>query len=134
MLIATNFNPFGDSPAGDGPVPSVDPADFRSIWAMQNGVPAHPPGQQIAISADSYKSACSQGADVGAVYTRVSQLHLLQMLGMLAPWIHDGLLDDAAFKVAATFPMKRMQVGIVYNELPFDVQEFMKQIEKQIAG
>ena len=51
------------------------------------------------------------------------------MLGMLAPWMHDGVPTDAVFKVAARFDLKRMQVGTVYNELPFDVQEFFRQVE-----
>jgi hypothetical protein len=31
-------------------------------------------------------------------------------------------------QIAATFPMKRMGVGVVHEGLPFDVEEFLKQI------
>jgi hypothetical protein len=44
-------------------------------------------------------------------------------------WLRDGDLDEAVFEVAATFPMKKMDVGDVNPGLPFDLQEFLRQIE-----
>src|SRR5271154_4843777 len=130
-----NFDLFGDGAEGEtGPVPSVDVADLKSIWAMQNGLQTSVPGKSISIGAESYKRACSAGADVRSLFTRVSQLRVLQMLRMLAPWTHGEVLDDAVFKVAATFPMTRMQTGIVYGGLPFDLQEFLNQVAKQVEG
>jgi len=41
---------------------------------------------------------------------------------------HDGEFDDAVFQVAATFPMEKMRTGVVREGLPFDVDEFVKQI------
>jgi hypothetical protein len=36
--VATKFDIFGDgAELEDGPVPAVDPADLRSVWAMQKG-------------------------------------------------------------------------------------------------
>ncbi len=49
-------------------------------------------------------------------------------LEILMPWTHDGELDDAVFQVAAKFPMTNMEVGVVHDGLPFDVEEFLKQI------
>jgi|HubBroStandDraft_6_1064221.scaffolds.fasta_scaffold1062327_2 hypothetical protein len=130
-----NFDLFGDGAEGEtGPVPSVDAADLKSVWAMQNEMQARMPGKQFSIGAESYKRACGAGADVRSLFTRVSQLHVLQMLGMLAPWTYGEVVDDAVFKVAATFPMTRMQPGIVYDELPFDLQEFLSQVAKQVEG
>jgi len=43
-------------------------------------------------------------------------------------WTHDGELDDAVFQIAATFPMEKMRTGVVREGLPFDVEEFVKQI------
>jgi hypothetical protein len=83
------------------------------------------------ISADSYKQACGQGADIRAVYERVSHLSILQEVGVLAPWLHDGVPDDAVFDVAATIPISRLQIGVVYQKPPFDVGEFIKQVEKR---
>jgi hypothetical protein len=54
---------------------------------------------------------------------------MMKMLpDMLAPWTHDGEFDDAVLQVASVFPMKKMQVGVVRQGPPFDLQEFMKQI------
>jgi hypothetical protein len=130
-----NFDLFGDGAEGEtGPVPSVDVADLKSVWTMQHRIQAGVPGKPISISAESYKRACGAGADVRSLFTRVSQLRVLQMLGMLAPWTHGEVVDDAVFKVAATFPMTRMQPGIVYDGPPFDLQEFLNKVAKQVEG
>lgn len=116
------FNPLGDNP--EGPIPPVDPADLRSVWEMQRELQAHSPGGGgVILDVEMYKSACSPGADVGSVWFRTS------LIGMLRPWIREGAVDDAVFKVAATFPMNGMAVGVPRQGLPFDVQEFLRQIE-----
>ena len=43
--------------------------------------------------------------------------------GLLSPWLRDGQLESV-FQVAATFPMKRLQVGVVHESLPFNIPEF----------
>jgi hypothetical protein len=117
-----------------GDVAAVDPADLRAICAFMRDVKA---STNTAISSSIYENVCSPGADVMAVWYRASMLGLLEMLPQvspqmfpespLTPWLHNGELDDAVFQVAATFPMKRMGVGVVHG-LPFDVEEFLKQI------
>jgi len=130
--MATSLDHFWGSPDQDsGSVPPVEPADLRSVWTMQNDIQALRPGEQIGISADSYKRACGPEADVRAVYERVSLLWLLRESEILATWVHDGVPDDAVFDVAATIPMSRMQRGVVYKEPPFDIDEFIKQVEKR---
>ena len=101
---------------------------------MQNELQATLPGKQISIGAEFYRRACGTGADVRSVFIRVSQLRVLQMLGMLAPWTHGEVIDEAVFKTAATLPMTRMQLGIVYDKFPFDLQEFLNQVAKQVEG
>jgi hypothetical protein len=131
-MATTSLDHFwgSDSPSG-GSVPPVDPADIRSVWTMQSEIQARNPGQQIGISADAYQRACGPGADIRAVFERVSLLGLLQIAGMLSPLLGNGVPDDAVFDVAATIPMSRMQRGVVYNKPPFDVDEFIKQVEKR---
>lgn len=130
-----NFDLFGDGAEGEtGPVLSVDVADLKSVWAMQNEMQASMPNKPIIIGAEFYKRACGAGADVRSVFTRISQLRMLQMLGMLAPWTHGEVVDDAVFKVAATIPMTKMKTVIVYDKLPFDLQEFLNQVAKQVEG
>ena len=68
-----NFDLFGDGAEGEtGPVPSVDAADLKSVWAMQNELQATLPGKQISIGAEFYRRACGTGADVRSVFIRVS--------------------------------------------------------------
>jgi hypothetical protein len=98
---------------------------------MQKECQASSPNQGLAISADLYKRACQPGADVRAVFERVSQIGLLQMAEVLTPWLQDGVPNDAVFDVIATIQMNRMQVGTVYNKMPFDVDEFLKQVEQR---
>jgi hypothetical protein len=47
--------------------------------------------------------------------------------------LHDGELADSVLKIAATIPMKRLVPGAVHEGMPFDVQEFMKQVEQTAA-
>jgi hypothetical protein len=131
--MATNpmDNFWGSTNQDSGSVPPVEPADLRSVWTMQREIQALNPGQQIGISADVYKRACGPEADVRAVYVRVSQLWMMQEVGMLAPWLRDGVLDDAVFQVAATIQMSRMQIGVVYKKPPFDPEKFIKQVEER---
>jgi hypothetical protein len=99
---------------------------------MQRDAQAKAPNQQMALSIQLYERACSAGADIQAVWHRAAMLQLLAgPIGLLSRWLRDGELDDAVIRVAATFPMKRMSVGAVYQGLPLDVQEFIKEVEKQ---
>jgi len=111
-------------------VAAVNPDDLRNVWAMMRGVQARAGGQQCAIDGRMYENVCSPGADVMAVWYRASMLGLLQRWpeSPLTAWTHDGELDDTVFRVAATFPMKRMGVGVVHDGPPFDVQELLNQI------
>src|ERR1700719_906877 len=116
-----------------GDVAAVDPADLKAVCGFMRNMKVRA-GQHTAISSSLYESVCSPGADVDAVWYRASMLGLLEMLPQmfpespLTPWTHNGLLDDAVFQVAATFPMKNMEVGVVHDGPPFDVEEFLKQI------
>ena len=51
--------------------------------------------------------------------------------GLFSRWVHNGEFEDAVLKVAAKFPMKKLNVGIVHQGLPFDVEEFVKQIAEE---
>jgi hypothetical protein len=135
--MATNpiDNFWGGDNQDSGFVPPVDPADIRSVWTMQGEIQARNPGQQIGISADAYQRACRPEANVRAVFERVSLLGLLQIAGKLSPsWLRDGVPDDAVFQVAPKIPISRMQRGVVYHKWPFDVDEFIKQVEERIQS
>ncbi len=110
-------------------VAAVNPNDLRNVWIMMRDLEARA-SQSGSISSGPYERVCSPGANVLAVWYRASILGVLQMLpgNLLTPWSHEGELDDAVFQIAATFPMKKLPVGLTKNELPFDVQELVKQI------
>src|SRR6266404_3437080 len=112
-------------------VTAVSPDDLRNVWTMMRDLEARTQaGQTGSLSSRLYEVACSPGANVLAVWYRASILGVLQMLpgNPLTPWSHGGELDDAVFQIAATFPMKKLPVGLVKNGLPLDVQELVKQI------
>ena len=124
--------------AENGPVPAVDPADLKSIWAMQDEVQARVPGQQVVIGMDHWKGACRPGADLWAVFFRISMLRMLQVLsksgGLISPWLHDGKPDDAVFKVVATIPMIGLKLGTPREGYPFDAEELLRLIQKESEG
>jgi len=112
-------------------VAAVNPNDLRKVWTMMRDLEARAlAGQGASISSVLVESACGPGANVLAVWYRASILRVLETLpgNPLTSWSHEGELDDAVFQIAATFPMKKVPVGLVKNELPFDVQELVKQI------
>jgi hypothetical protein len=120
-------------------VPPVDPADVKNVWLMQEDVlAAYPPQpeQQPTLSISLYERACSPGANVYAVFLRVSILRVLQMLngrhGVSLPRLHDGVPDDAVFRATAAIPMSNPPRGsTTRGEFPFDLEELGRQIEKE---
>jgi hypothetical protein len=134
--VATNLDILGDGTGSEnGPVPAVDPADLRRVWAVQNDLQALAPEEQFEMGFDLYKRACSPGADVRAVFARVSALRKLKLMsasgGLISAWLHHGEPDDAVFRVVATFSMIRMQPGVRGEGLPLDVEGLVRQIRKE---
>jgi hypothetical protein len=112
-----------------GMVPAVNPADLKNVWRIVNLFQAvSPSGQSGSIGSKMFERACSDGADIEAIWFRATVLQLMPV--MLSPWTHNGELEDEVFQVAASFPMKKIEVGIVQEGPPFDVQEFLKQVEQ----
>jgi hypothetical protein len=114
----------------EGGVPTVNPADLKKVWQVSADFEASNPGQCGAIGNAVYESVCSPGADVVSVWYRAGMLWALKQVqpDPLAQWTHDGQLDDVVFEVASAFPMEKMRAGVVHNALPFDVEEFVKQV------
>jgi hypothetical protein len=124
--MATGFAKlFGDSPESEF-VPPVESADMRAVWTMQKNYLALF-SEGIMIHADEYKKACRPGADVRAVVERTSMLGLLQTAAVLK--LEDEV-DDAVFQALATIPMKRLEVGVVHEGPPFDIQELLRQVNQ----
>ena len=136
LEVSLGFDPryFGEG-SGNNMVAAVAPSDLKSVWAMQDEMQARSPGQQVAISIDSWKNACSSEADVETVFLRVSMLRMLEMLsgsgGLISPWLHGGKPDDAVFNVVATIPMAGMQIGKPFQGFPFDAEELIRLIKEE---
>src|SRR5262249_57816315 len=117
---------------------AVDPADMKSICGMgrESLAAAQAAGSTggHAIGMSVYESVCSPGANVTAAWYRVSMLNLCEQMGLLPGYKRDGEFADAVFQVAAAFPMKRMEMDVTYQGPPFDVEEFVKQVERASAG
>ena len=129
MNVASFFEPTSDS--GGGFVPEVDPVDLELVFQLCGGSNLTPESKRAATGVSVFERACSPGADVRAVCYRAAMLELMCGIGLLLPWSHNGVLDKAVIRVAAIFPMEKMQVGVVREDLPLNVQEFIKQIEAE---
>jgi hypothetical protein len=107
-------------------VPTVKPADLKSLWRIVNLCRAVSPSG--SLGSRTLEEACSAGADIEAIYFRATMLSM--MPGMLASWTRNGELDDAVFKIAAAFPMHKIKASVVQQGPPFDVQELLEAIEQ----
>jgi hypothetical protein len=125
--------PFQDILKG-GPLPPVDAKDLKLTWEFYRDVGKH----AGAIDFRVLEEVCSPGANVFAVWGRVSMLSMLSMLvqngQLLDPWRHGEVLDDVVFRVSATFPMEGMKRGVVYSGWPFDVDGFLQRLRQESGG
>jgi len=105
-------------------LPAVDPADIKILWKEH----ADNPG--CAIGADLLARLCSPGADIHAISHRYAMLGQLPA-NLLADKMHDDQLDEVVFRVAATIPLERREIGVEYDGLPFDADEFVKRVRDE---
>lgn len=115
----------------EGDVPKVSVDDLRNVWKLFSDVQARHPGEQMILGNDVYNSVCGPGADITAVWFRASMLWMLKEMlpEQVASWMRDGRFEDVVYEIAAAFPMQRLQTGIVREGPPFDVEEFVRQVE-----
>jgi hypothetical protein len=133
---------WGSSVLEDGFVATVEPSDMTAILRMGREWPmgrerhmAQAVGSTgPAIATSIFRSVCSPGADVTAIWYRVAMLGMCDQEGLLSAHKHDGEFSDAVFQVAASFPMKRMEANVTSQGPPFDTEEFLKQVERAGAA
>jgi hypothetical protein len=116
---------FRVSNEGD-PIPPVDPEDLKRRWSTR----------KQRLTCEAARTGQSQEAD------RVAVSHRFRMVSMLAedfnhgqllaPWKHGEDLDDAVFRLAATFPMRplRQHVYMVPGDsmAGFDPNAFVEKL------
>ena len=122
---------FGGNPGE--PVPTVDVADLKSVWAIYHDIESRHPEGKTGVDSALIERACSAGADTHAVIYRLWMLGFLEMLpgNVLGKWKEQERLDDAVFRIIARLPMKWMEMGIPRSELPFDVQSFLEELRQE---
>ena len=80
-------------------------------------VPNRAPDQYFSVGIDYFRRVCSPGANVGAVWYRLSILemlrHVSEATGTSLPWPREGKPGDAVFKALATVPMTGLPQGVV---------------------
>ncbi len=111
------------------PVPVVDPADMKAVWAYQQETTARYPQGGVFTGMEVLQHICSPSADARAVSYRSMMLGLLEM--MLETAWPGGRPSEAAFKVASRMDLRWMGVGVPQKGLPFDVERFLTEIHAE---
>jgi hypothetical protein len=114
------------------PVPTVDVADFKSVWAIYQDIESRHPRGTVGVDSSVIEHACSPGADIRAVTYRCGMLQILEMLRgeLLATWKQSGQFQEAVFTVAVRIPMNWIGEGVSHG-LPFDVDTFFEEVRKE---
>jgi hypothetical protein len=112
------------------PVPVVDVADIKAMWAHFRVLEAQHP-RAVAVEAGLLNQLCSPGADIRAVSYRCQMLGLLEMM-LRAAWT-GGKLSVNAFKVAARIDWRWMAVGVPQNGFLFNLEEFLEEVLRDAA-
>jgi len=113
-------------------VPAVDSGDLKKVWLLLQESRGVAIGEESAIGLGSIERICNSGVNVRAVWYRASLLLLpSERSGLLSRWTSEGTPIDAVFKVAAVFPVEKLQLGVVHSGMPFDVTAFLQAIEKE---
>jgi hypothetical protein len=85
------------------PIPPVDPEDLKRRWNTR----------KQRLTCEAARAAQSQEADRVAVGHRFRMISMLAEAfnygQLLAPWKHGDELDDAVFRLAASFPMRPLR-------------------------
>ena len=104
------------------PVPIVDVADLKAVWAYGRELKAQCPGG-FAAKLGVWKRVCSPGADIRAVTHRCQRLGLWEML-LWTAWT-GGDFSENAFKVAARMDLHWMAPGVTEQ---LGVDEFLAEV------
>jgi hypothetical protein len=128
MTDAGAWTPNFKTYAEGEPIPPVDPEELRRRWNIKR-----------PCSAQDLQEAWSHEADSSAVSSRYGVL-LRTMTDyshgqLLAPWQHGEQLDDAVFRIAATFPLRELKPKSYMipgdEHFGFDPNAFVQQLVEE---
>jgi hypothetical protein len=101
---------FGSLESGK-PLSPVNADDLKRVWYLIEQVAIDRPARGeaqggVGIAARLIAQQCEAGADVIAVFFRVTLLQQLFQSGLLDKWREGNEPRDPVFQVGATFPME----------------------------
>jgi len=120
------------------PIPPVDSEDIRRTWEYDRT--HNPVGTKGWDWLLNRQAVCSPGADVWDVAHRHRMIETLITYKLLTPWHHGEELNDAVFRIAATFPLREFHPHDYMipgdEHFGFDPNAFVQQLEAEtgIAG
>lgn len=118
------------------PVPAVNAADLKSVWALCQDLES--PLHRGIVAVDSIiEHACSPGADIHPVIYRCRMPQILETFrgDLLSQWKQTGQFQDGVFRVAAGIPMYLMGEGL-FQSMPldaFDVDAFFEEVRRGVC-
>ena len=117
-----------------GLVPDVDPSELERVFYVFGGATSSPREKAIGFDVAQLEAQLGPEADPLPLWYRSAMLGMLFGpfgSGQLSHWLHDGKVDPVVFRVAASFPIEKMQIGQIRDRLPLDVDEFFKSVEAE---
>jgi hypothetical protein len=123
--------------------PSVSAEHLKLAWQLRRDFHAQNPGEPVCFALGTLRGLLPDGVDVCAVDYRAGLLNKLhyvlanyaEKLGHENPisrlnrFRHQQDFDDCVIRVMARIPVEWMQMGYIYSGWPFDVDEFVHQVE-----
>ena len=111
----------------------VNPEDIKRMWEFER--PRNRTGSDGWKWLQDLKAALSPGVDFTAVSSRCGMIRTLIVYKLLAPWQHGEELDDAVFRVAATFPLRELKYESYMvagdERFGFDPNAFVQRLVKE---
>jgi len=105
-----SFRAFLNAAEQGADIPAVDERDLKSLHELCVERAKRYCGKDGVVTMESMVRACGPKANLPAVWLRHSQLRALYRHGLLGEWQHGTALDDAVFHLAATIPMKGVEL------------------------
>jgi hypothetical protein len=108
--LLESFRDFIKAAEEGATIPPVDEHNLKSLHELCVQRAKRYCGKDGVVTLDSMARTCSRAANLPAVWLRHSQLRSMYRHGLLAEWRHGTHLDEAVFRVAATIPMKGVEL------------------------
>jgi len=106
-------------------IPPVDVDDLKRLHELGVETTKRCCGKDGVLSVEAMARACDPGANLPAVWLRHTHLRSLVRKGLLDNWEHGTHLDEAAFRLAATIPIRGMNL---------DEEAFVRQLREMTAA